>query len=127
MTRKAFFYSQITDNQYYAKFLLLIFLLPLTLTAQQTAEVKPYLGKPTLFVNDKPQVPLFYALTHAYGGRWSWEGVASRNLNNFEKAGMRLFQVDLYLEDIWLKGRDSLDIAKVRRQVRGVLDQCPNS
>ena len=85
------------------------------------------MGKPTLFVNDKPQVPLFYALTHAYGGRWSWEEVASRNLNNFAEAGVRLFQVDLYLEDIWLKGRDSLDMTKVRRQVRGVLDQCPDA
>ena len=85
------------------------------------------MGKPTLFVNDKPQVPLFYALTHAYGGRWSWEEVASRNLNNFAEAGVRLFQVDLYLEDIWLKRRDSLDMTKVRRQVRGVLDQCPDA
>lgn len=36
-------------------------------------------------------------------------------------------QVDLYLEDIWLNGRDSLDMAKVRRQVRGALDQCPQA
>ncbi|MBO0933867.1 hypothetical protein [Fibrella aquatilis] len=50
--------------------------------------------------------------------------MASRNLSNFTRAGVRLFQVDVYLEDIWLKDRDLLDMAKVRRQVRGVLDQC---
>ena len=63
--------------------LFLLCLLPFTMTAQQVAEVKPHQGKPTLFVNGQPQVPLFYALTHAYGGRWSWEEVPARNLRNF--------------------------------------------
>ena len=103
------------------------FLISATLAAQQTAEVKPHQGRPTLFVNGQPQLPLFYALTHAYGGRWSWEEVAARNLHNFAQAGVRLFQVDLYLEDIWLAGRDTLDMAKARRQVRGVLEQCPQT
>ena len=53
--------------------------------------------------------------------------MAARNLHNFAQAGVRLFQVDLYLEDIWLAGRDTLDMAKARRQVRGVLDQCPDA
>ncbi|NJK85809.1 MAG: hypothetical protein HC906_07405 [Bacteroidales bacterium] len=78
-------------------------------------------------VNDKPVLPLFYALTHAYGGRWSWEEVASRNLKNFCETGVKLFQVDLYFEDIWYKGSDTLDIAKARRQVKGVLDVCPDA
>lgn len=40
------------------KKLLFLLLFPLTLAAQQTAEVKPYLGKPTLFVNDPNTEPL---------------------------------------------------------------------
>ncbi|GAB4025922.1 hypothetical protein [Spirosoma gilvum] len=93
----------------------------------QSAEVKPYQGRPTLFVNGKPQTPAFYALTHAYGGRWSWEEVAARNLNNFCQIGFRLYQVDLWLEDSWFQHSDTLDLRKARRQVRGVLDQCPEA
>lgn len=93
----------------------------------RSAEVKPYNGRPTIFVNNEPQTPAFYALTHAYGGRWSWEEVAARNINNFCQIGYRLFQVDLYLEDIWYKNADTLDMSKVQRQVRGVLDQCPDA
>lgn len=109
---------------------LLVFLLQTVLLTAQTpksAEVKPHLGRPTLFVNGAPQTPAFYALTHAYGGRWSWEEVPARNLNNFCQIGFRLYQVDLYFEDIWSKNRDTLDIAKAQRQVRGVLDQCPDA
>lgn len=106
--------------------LTIILLFPLLLNAQQpkTATVKQHLGKPTLLVDDQPTVPAFYALTHAYGGRWSWEEVASRNIKNFCETGIKLFQVDLYFEDIWYKGVDTLDIGKARRQVKGVLDMC---
>ncbi|HVG16658.1 MAG TPA: hypothetical protein VM935_16910, partial [Chitinophagaceae bacterium] len=93
----------------------------------QSAKVVPYMGRPTIFINDKPVSPDIYALTHAYGGRWSWEEVAQRNISNFCAAGIRIFQVDLYFEDIWYKGKDSLDIAKVQKQIRGVLDVCPGA
>ncbi|GAB4019909.1 hypothetical protein [Spirosoma koreense] len=93
----------------------------------KSAEVKPLNGRPTLFVNGTPQAPAFYALTHAYGGRWSWEEVPARNINNFCQIGFRLFQVDLWLEDIWHQQVDTLDIRKAQRQVRGVLDQCPEA
>ena len=114
------------------KNLLLILLLAcLSATAQmplpQSAKVAPYMGRPTIFINDKPVSPDIYALTHAYGGRWSWEEVAQRNITNFCQAGIKIFQVDLYFEDIWYKGKDSLDLAKVQKQVRGVLDVCPNA
>ncbi len=93
----------------------------------RSAEVKPFNGRPTVFVNGKPQSPFFYALTHAYGGRWSWEEVPARNVHNFAQIGVRLFQVDLYLEDIWYKTSPTLDIKKAQRQVRGILDQCPDA
>ena len=121
--RRGYFYQHPIINLLMRKFFILLLLLPSYLNAQQTAEVKLHLGKPILFVNNQPQLPLFYALTHAYGGRWSWEEVPARNLHNFAQAGVRLFQVDLYLEDIWQSGRDTLDMDKARRQVRGVLAQ----
>ena len=93
----------------------------------KSAVIKPYNGRPTIFVNGKPQSPFFYALTHAYGGRWSWEEVPARNLHNFAQIGIKLFQVDLYLEDIWYKNSKTIDIKKAQRQVRGVLDQCPDA
>jgi hypothetical protein len=93
----------------------------------KTAEVKPYQGKPALFVNGEPVSPNFYALTHAYGARWSWEEVPQRNLKNFCNIGFRLFQLDLYFEDIWYQDSDLLDIDKARRQVRGLLDVCPDA
>jgi hypothetical protein len=95
--------------------------------APKIAKVAPYRGKPTIFVNDTPMSPHFYALTHVYGGRWSWEERPNRNLKNFCEAGIRLFQLDLYLEDIWYKNQAELDIAKAQKQVRGLLDVCPDA
>jgi hypothetical protein len=95
--------------------------------AQKIGEIKNHFGRPTIFVNGQPQVPAFYALTHATGGRWSWEELPARNLKNFADIGFRLFQVDLYFEDIWYKNSDTLDIDKAQRQVRGVLAQCPDA
>lgn len=112
--------------------LFLSFLLFATLLA--TAQKKPLEGRvqlhnnrPTIFINNQPVAPQFYALTHAYGARWSWEEVPSRNLKNFCNIGYQLYQVDLYFEDIWYKNSDSLDMDKVRRQVQGVLDVCPDA
>jgi hypothetical protein len=93
----------------------------------KSAEVKPFHGRPTLFVNGQPQAPTFYALTHAYGGRWSWEEAPARNLANFCQIGFRLFQVDLWFEDIWPAHSDTLDMRRAFHQVQGVLDQCPDA
>jgi hypothetical protein len=90
-------------------------------------KVEMFNGRPTIFINGQPETPMIYSLTHAYGGRWSWEEVPARNLKNFGELGFRLYQVDLYFEDIWLKDKKELDIAKAQRQVRGVLDANPNA
>jgi len=95
--------------------------------AEKSAEVKLYHRRPTIFINGEPYSPNFYALTHVFGGRWSWEEVPARNLKNFYQIGFRLFQVDLYFEDIWYEGSYELDLAKVQRQVRGVLEACPEA
>jgi hypothetical protein len=111
------------------RWILILTIFPLLIQAQteKTAVVKSYHGKPTLFVNNQPTSPNFYALTHAYGARWSWEEVPQRNLKNFAEAGFRLFQLDLYFEDIWYKGSNQLDVEKAQRQVRGLLDVCPDA
>ncbi len=90
------------------------------------AEVQLYQGKPTIFVNGQPEAPVFYALTDVPGGRWSWEEVPQHNLRNFCEAGIRLFQLDIFLEHVWI-GPDqfSLDIAK--RQIQGALTACPGA
>lgn len=110
-------------------FILLLAIFPIVLFAQKAkiAEVKSHKGKPTLFVDNQPVSPDFYSLTHAYGARWSWEEVPQRNLKNFGDAGFRLFQLDLYFEDIWHRGSTELDIEKAQRQVRGLLDVCPEA
>ncbi|HEX8545727.1 MAG TPA: hypothetical protein VF691_02135, partial [Cytophagaceae bacterium] len=105
--------------------------IPAELKAQastpKVAKVEIYKGKPTIFVNEKAMAPIFYSLTHVYSGRWSWEENPKRNLKNFGDLGVRLFQVDLYFEDIWYKDQDQLDIGKAQKQVRGVLAACPDA
>lgn len=97
------------------------------MTQPKSAEVRQYRGKPTIHVDGEPMAPFFYALTHAYGGRWSWEEVPARNLKLYGDLGVRLFQVDLYFEDIYYEQDGPLDMEKARRQVRGVTDACPEA
>ena len=107
----------------------LLLLLPSFLSAQrtQTAEIRPLNGKPTLYVNQQPELPFMYALTHVTGGRWSWEELPAHNLQRMGDAGIRLYQVDLWLEDIWKEKEKRLDMNLARRQIRGVLDACPDA
>ena len=93
----------------------------------KTAEVRPFDGVPALWIDGERQLPFMYALTHVVGGRWSWEELPAHNLGNACEVGIRLYQVDLWFEDIWLKDRKSLDMDMVRRQLRGVLDACPDA
>ena len=106
---------------------LLLAVLPHLLNAQraQTAEIRLLNGQPTLYVNQQPELPFLYALTHVTGGRWSWEELPAHNLRRMSAAGVRLFQVDLWLEDIWQVQLGKLDMDLVRRQIRGVLAACP--
>lgn len=95
--------------------------------APRVAEVRQHQGRPQLYVDGQPALPHFYALTHAYGARWSWEEVPQRNLKNFGDLGIRLFQLDLYFEDIWRSADAPLDMDKAFRQVRGLLEVCPQA
>ncbi len=90
------------------------------------AEVRSANGKPTLFLNGQPTYAAFYALTDCPGGRWSFEEEPQANLRRFTAAGFRLFQVDLFLELIWTKP-GPMDLALAQRQLRGVMDACPDA
>jgi len=89
-----------------------------------SGKVAPYHGRPTLYINNHPVAPMIYALTE--GGRFTWEETPHRNLENFTKAGYRLFQVDVWFRDIW-KPDDSLDMPTVRHQVRAITEVCPEA
>ncbi len=93
----------------------------------QTAEIRPLQGQPTLFVNQHPELPFLYATTHVSGGRWTWEELPAHNLRQMSAAGVRLFQVDLWLEDLWKENETRLDMDLARQQIRGVLDACPRA
>ncbi len=88
------------------------------------ASVEVRHGRPTLLLNGVAQVPLLYALSDCPGARWSWEEVPARNISLFAAQGIRLFELNLYLEQL-LDEDDLLDITLARRQIAGVLAQCP--
>ena len=92
----------------------------------KSAQLKNHLGKPTLFINDEPVYPIIYAITDMPGGRWSWEEVPQWNLGQFHQAGVKLYQVDIWLEHLWAQD-GTLDISLAQSQVRGVLDVDPNA
>jgi hypothetical protein len=104
-------------------------LLALPVAAQKikTAEIRPFDGAPALWVNGERQLPFLYALTHVVGGRWSWEELPAHNLRNACSDGIRLYQVDLWFEDLWLEGQKNLNMDLARRQLRGVLNACPEA
>jgi hypothetical protein len=91
-----------------------------------SACVKMIGGRPTLLLDGRPEAPLLYALTDAPGSRWSWEEVPSRNIALFGASGCRLFQADIWIEQL-LAGDGPLDITPARRQVAGILAACPEA
>ena len=92
----------------------------------ERAEVKPYKGRPALYINDVPVVPQFYALTDRPTGNRSYEAGPSHNIALFADAGFTLYQLDLWFEEMIMED-GSLDIGEAVRQVRGVLAHCPKA
>jgi hypothetical protein len=91
-----------------------------------TGRVSMYQGRPTIFINDAPQVPLLYSLTDVPGGRQSGDELAQHNLRQFCEDGVRMFQVDVFLEQLWPRER-VFDVAYAEKQVAGVLQACPGA
>lgn len=69
---------------------------------------------------------MIYALTDVPGGRWSWEELPQHNLKVFAEYGFRLFQLDLFLEHLWLVD-DRFDLTLAKKQIQGVLEVCPEA
>lgn len=92
-----------------------------------TATVKPHQGRPTLMLNGTPNAPLMYGLTDAPGFRWSREELGQHNIRLFAESGIRLFQLDIWFEQMIPDGSDSLDITLARKQIKGVLEVCPDA
>lgn len=90
------------------------------------AKVADYQNRPTIFLDEQPVSPILYALTDVPGGRRSWDELPQHNIHQFCSDGIRLFQVDVFLEQLWAEdGTLSLDYA--RRQVAGIQAVCPEA
>src|SRR4028118_969884 len=89
-----------------------------------SSRVQMHNNRPTLFLNDEPQSPVFYALTDVPGGRWSWEELPQHNIRQFVAQGVTLFQLDLALDHVWFED-GSFSVEMACKQVRGVLEVCP--
>ena len=90
------------------------------------ARVTDYRGRPTIFINNRPVAPVFYALTDVPGGRRSWDEVPQHNVERFCADGIRLFQVDVFLEQLWMED-GSLRLDYARKQVQGIQSVCPDA
>ena len=90
------------------------------------ARVELRADRPTLLLNDEPVAPLIYGLSDCPGARWSWEEVPQRNIAEFAARGTRLFQVDVWFEQM-LDTHDRLDVTLAQRQIAGVTAVAPDA
>jgi len=91
-----------------------------------TSKIETYNGRPSIFINEKPVAPMIYALTDLPGGRWSWEEVPQHNIKQFYNIGIRMFQLTVFLDDIWFED-GTFDIDKARKQIKGVVGVCKDA
>lgn len=105
---------------------ILLLLLPAAAASQpRTAHVAMEKGRPTLFVDGRPMTPMFYALTDVPSGRWTWEEIPQHNLRRFCEQGVRLFQLGLFFEHVWMED-GTLDLTLARKQLAGLREACPD-
>lgn len=89
------------------------------------SEVRKYNGRPTIFINDEPYSPVIYALTDCPGGRLSYEEVPGHSIQGFVDMGFKLFQLDIWLDDMWFED-GTFNIEMAQKQIRGITDRCPD-
>ncbi len=82
--------------------------------------------RPTLLLNGQPQAALIYGLSDCPGARLSWEEVPQRNIGAFYRRGVRLFQLDVWLNQM-LTPEGSIDVALACRQIAGVIAVAPDA
>ncbi len=91
-----------------------------------TARISLLHGRPMFLVNDRPVYPMIYSLTDVPGGRWSWEELPRHNIRAFYERGIRLFQVDVALEQLW-QDNGTIDLAPAQKQIAGIREVCPEA
>ncbi|BDC51696.1 hypothetical protein F183_A40110 [Bryobacterales bacterium F-183] len=92
-----------------------------------SAAVRVASNKPTLHIDGKPVYACLYALTDCPGGRWPQDENAARSIRQFVDAGFRMFQVDLFLQEVWRSPDAKIDLEPARRLIRGITELCPNA
>jgi len=92
----------------------------------QTGAVRQWNGKPTLFVNGRPTLPMVYSLTNNIGGRYTWEEIPQISIRDFSRHGFQLFSFVIYLDQLFDKD-DKLDLSLLTKDIRGVLDVNPSA
>ncbi|MGD0223100.1 MAG: beta-galactosidase [Terriglobia bacterium] len=90
------------------------------------ARIAMQLGRPTLFLNGQPMLPAIYALGHCPGYRFAWEERAQYSIAEFAGAGVRLFQAEVWMEQLWTSEQE-FSIEQSRKQIRGILDAYPEA
>ncbi|MGO8792935.1 MAG: beta-galactosidase [Terriglobia bacterium] len=90
------------------------------------ARVAMHLGRPTLFLHGEPALPAIYALGHCPGYRFAWEERAQYSVAEFARADVRLFQAEVWMEQLWTSERE-FSIEPARKQIRGILDAYPEA
>ena len=90
------------------------------------ARITMQLGRPTLFLDGQPALPDIYALGHCPGYRFAWEERAQYSIAEFAGAGVRLFQAEVWMEQLWTSERQ-FSIEPARKQIRGILDAYPEA
>lgn len=90
------------------------------------SEIQIYKGRPTIIIDNEVYSPIIYALTDCPGGRLSYEEIPGTSIQGFIDMGFRLFQLDIWLDDMWSED-GSFDITMARNQIKGITDRCPEA
>ncbi len=90
------------------------------------SEVRLHNGRPTIFINAEQYSPIIYALTDCPGGRLSFEEIPGRSVRGFADMGFKLFQLDIWLDDMWNED-GTFDISIARKQIKGIINKCPEA
>jgi hypothetical protein len=100
---------------------------PAILEAQPfSAKVTMYAGKPAIWINNQPVYPIIYALPDVPGGRWTWEEMPQHTIKTFYDQGIRIFQTDVFLDQLWKKD-GTVSIDTLRRQISGIAHICSHA
>lgn len=89
-----------------------------------SAELRPYNGRQTIFLNGQPEAPLIYHMT-GRSAHSPWIPEAQDNLKDFANAGYRLFGCQIPLGSVWTES--GLDVNYVRRQLRAIREVRPDA